>query len=89
MPKQLFNTYLHNSILSVGVYFYEIQTDARFQQFSLLCLLHILYAQQSQADFMEMYNVLTPEMEKTEMANETLQLAPKALSGMKRSLDTI
>ncbi len=38
---------------------------------------------------MEMYNVLTPEMEKTEMANETLQLAPKALSGMKRSLDTI
>jgi len=32
----------------------------------------------NQADFMDMYNVLTPEMKNTEMAKETMQLAKKA-----------
>ncbi|MCC5612717.1 DUF4369 domain-containing protein [Nostoc sp. CHAB 5834] len=45
---------------------------------AVLPTLCTLQDKMSQTDFMEMYNVLTPEMKNTEMARETMQLAKRA-----------
>lgn len=45
---------------------------------AVLPTLCTLQDKMSQTDFMEMYNILTPEMKNTEMAKETMQLAKKA-----------
>lgn len=45
---------------------------------AVLPTLCTLQDKMSQTDFMEMYNVLTPEMKNTEMARETMQLAKQA-----------
>jgi hypothetical protein len=50
---------------------------------AVLPTLCTLQDKMSQADFMEMYNVLTPEMKNTEMAKETMQLAKKAKPAIK------
>lgn len=62
-------------ILLLKAYVKQYHDSAVGAVLPTLCTLH---AQLSQADFMEMYHVLTLEMKKTEMAKETLHLAQKA-----------